>query len=1689
MAIITTNANTVTGSITNTLGTLGKSIFNSTIGTFASSSTMDQVYKAMDKLTNSIETVDKVYDDEAVNGRLKTDDLFTILAGLDIKSSSDFMNKNREFMKRLMRLNKQEKEITLNAVGVDATGDSDIVKNEYVRHYNHVDGNDYYEDYVKTLPQNHQVGDETTILKLESNTNFNYGGIHNELYKVSQNLYADDENKGTFSNKWIVENQNSLLYKTKKLWNSKKINTIVSRFHTNPNKRPSLLDSATSKYGMSHGRNLLTKQAEKGYSTKYANGYDNPYCRVWTHHHQYDRLYKTIRPFSTVDDQSNYVDTISVRDFHKWEQFSDDKDNNSETKGKWGWKKDSNNGWEYSVLQNNGFVNITPKYVKGESTNIHTKQCMFSIENLAWRGYDPYSFEQALSYEQRGPLGGRIMWFPPYGIQFSETTSAQWNNNTFLGRGEDVYTYANTTRTGTLSFMMVVDHPSIIDYVTWTNENKNVTDTDLLRFFAGCGEGNGTGDGLRQYAKPTPLTDEYTQIHETAYAVQEITEVEETTPDEEKSVDKILCFYVFYPNNYSGTYDDGDGEQSKGKSLVEPIPYLLAGSGAQKSSSSIEEILKNIKDATDKESIDFYGDIAINSEGDDGWIGNGYEMKCNKGDGGGLGISGGIIVGTSRFQNVLNTKTKKRRYWKGLGGTNGINRGTTYTTGLKDPLTCKKWYYRIDGRYEYPQNQSEEKSHYYNQTLQNDEQYKDEKSYGLNYDISVLVEHMGDQISKSGDGSDGEYILNSNKDSEVFTLAEIAYVLYGNNGKTKIQEKLGFGNTDSNNRITRLKQILSADNIKNIKSITAAGYASAQGYVETNQKLGEHRAQTAAHWFIKQSKASVDSQNIGYEPSEGGSNIGTTSATDVTDGDWVKGDQNDINAKKWRYARVEVCFNTASSTSVATANNTEDTKDDDIYSDGFYYATKDSTPLKKDIIKQPVYNSGYNESFKVSSVEITKDGDTYQFKLNNGTAYIASNYQEVTPDTACLVLNDETAADCKHNLEKEFTWTYDENGTSKSCVLYDYGDVICYAENDIENYYYSSEYTGENNVESFTWNFVDPNPIVIQAKVSKDYQIISYLGSENTDLCAKSFSYDKSQRTITLTLYDNTKQTYEVVASSKEENGEYYFKLKNNTNGIYVSSTEETLNEKSKYISLKIDGKTNYYYTQKNGVESSGTQLSIFQNNTEIINVTNTSCTIAFDYNEKKEKGSLSESNKTTMYKTNCTITEEKGKKKYRVYVNENGKDIREFYITIEDTSKIKISANVRVYKNDEDKEGEMKEVYNKTLKNLKITDNGTVQSSSSSGTTTKKTRKRRKVNVSSDENISLQDDTPTTDNNGSEETKDGGTLDEQLVTGKGIKKYVGYSPTGVTGTYKGQTYEIYTDSKGKKWYRVTDPYAKVAKFISVDYAAEEDVTPIARYGDNKSDENRLRYDQEYHFFKVLKQTDPIVYGSLMDKLQYFDPAFHSMTPEGFNGRLTFLQQCMRQGNTVSASDGRHAKSANNLAFGRAPYCVLRLGDFYNQMIVIDNMSINYDPLYWDLNVEGIGVQPLIAHVQLSFKFIGGSDMSGPVRRLQNAMSFNYYANARLYDNRADRIERNWSDKTCGAIEHDEILENTQERLGNEINSLNNQLLKEKSLESIDKIAKEITQKDAELTHQRKKDKVYNPNNKVSAFYTTQMYK
>ena len=154
----------------------------------------------------------------------------------------------------------------------------------------------------------------------------------------------------------------------------------------------------------------------------------------------------------------------------------------------------------------------------------------------------------------------------------------------------------------------------------------------------------------------------------------------------------------------------------------------------------------------------------------------------------------------------------------------------------------------------------------------------------------------------------------------------------------------------------------------------------------------------------------------------------------------------------------------------------------------------------------------------------------------------------------------------------------------------------------------------------------------------------------------------------------------------------------------------------------------------------------------------------------------------------------------------------------------------------------------------------------------------------------------------------------------------------------------------------------------------------------------------------MIKENDPMVYSSFKEKIKYFNPAFHSMTPEGLNARLTFLNQCLRPGDTIPVigPDGKPVyNDATNTSFGTPPVLILRIGDFYHTKIIPNNLSFTYEPLIFDLNPEGIGVQPMIVDVSLSFNIIGGMGLKEPVDQLQNALSFNYYANTEIYDERA----------------------------------------------------------------------------------------
>ena len=78
----------------------------------------------------------------------------------------------------------------------------------------------------------------------------------------------------------------------------------------------------------------------------------------------------------------------------------------------------------------------------------------------------------------------------------------------------------------------------------------------------------------------------------------------------------------------------------------------------------------------------------------------------------------------------------------------------------------------------------------------------------------------------------------------------------------------------------------------------------------------------------------------------------------------------------------------------------------------------------------------------------------------------------------------------------------------------------------------------------------------------------------------------------------------------------------------------------------------------------------------------------------------------------------------------------------------------------------------------------------------------------------------------------------------------------------------------------------------------------------------------ETTYFDMIADDYPNYFDNISSKIKYFQPGFHSTTPEGLNTRLTFLQQCMRQGNSIY-DDTEKGIKPDNLSFGRPPVCIV----------------------------------------------------------------------------------------------------------------------------------------------------------------------
>lgn len=430
------------------------------------------------------------------------------------------------------------------------------------------------ENYDAKIKETDENGDEKEV---DVKVSFNLeSGVRTTNTTIKHGVYSMIDSDEDGDNYYEIEgrklNPKSILKKTHDLFNrvrsqEEEIYTNLGFENFNDSKydltKTTISDTSTTEVGRSRGRNLLKKEYNKTNDDGTTTLKENPFCRTWTYYHQYNKMDRLIRPFS---DESG--DTMKIRDVqelnkrYRSKHITTIKNEDGSTSSTITFNE---SGGEYlannTVLNDNGFVQITPH----RNGNADIKKYMFSIENLAWK--DVLDKDVYLSKEQRGPNGGRIMWFPPYDLSFQENTNVNWEQNTFIGRGEKIYTYSNTDRTGSLSFTLLIDHPSTIhniyneagEILNNPIDGKSFTDEDILRFFAGCSP----------IEQPTIIEKKTKTEKEPKIAV--LPKVETKT------------IFVYFPNNYTGHYTSKVTEKSKNTTTLPDddfLEYMVFGTNA-----------------------------------------------------------------------------------------------------------------------------------------------------------------------------------------------------------------------------------------------------------------------------------------------------------------------------------------------------------------------------------------------------------------------------------------------------------------------------------------------------------------------------------------------------------------------------------------------------------------------------------------------------------------------------------------------------------------------------------------------------------------------------------------------------------------------------------------------------------------------------------------------------------------------------------------------------------------------------------------------------------------------------------------------------------------------------------------------------------------------------------------------------
>lgn len=1625
----------------------------------------------------------------------------------------------------------------------------------------------------------------------------------------------------------------SILSKTNKFLKQRKINTMLSRFFDSTTNEKSLIQSSVSKFGVSHGRNLLTKGAYENATGDNINGYVNPYCRVWTAHHQYSKMKNLIRPFI---EEENFLPISELQ--REWFMF----------RGENGGSRLS----EYGVLNKNGMVNITPTK-EGE---VDVKQCMFSIENLAWKDvlkdkkgsyrltnneFKPDN-ENVLSPEQIGEHGGRIMWFPPYDLNFQETASAQWSKNDFIGRGEPVYTYTNSTRSGTLDFTILVDHPSVVDY--WMLDKKHLTGNEddeqtLMRFFAGCETIN-------------PVPDVLENMNNGVYNGKDPKLIAEG---------KDIIFYTFFPNNYSGIDFYG------GKSIINPFECIFGDRGKQNVTDT-EEIKKDPKisiiEGTNNRVVSFHesGYVTFkykvenppeNSEIEIAPLteeGKRYDFKWELADG---IITFDIeennttkaryckyevtIKNTMAYEEIFILQQYKNipdEEYKNIYDVNYVKSDTTlddavvtaeaknrvfmgYEMGV-NPLSTTDFYYEEnDGIIEYFLDKiytpTEAESIFGKEELSNFVLGKTITITDLLPQTLTSDDMKENTPTVSGDTSavSGDTPAVSGNTSGNTEIVGFYYEYY--NGETSNAESIQSEIDGGKNRIKEIeKEIEKLEEKKREVDEEMAALLKKRDEKDEETKEPIIPENTTAYQQLtmlynekKEESSSISNeinnkvQVIALIKNEGEIQQDSFEITDAVrkkiEGVFkpteeqqctnplyicynflsVEAIQEEI--KNGSFKESEHVFNEPFTPYAKWKKmNIEKVKVNGKKSKPYSLLSSDEKVVKtqySELINIPENDISYYDtiekywSVRCVGIDDTKIIDIPYVGFENKTKFSKSgipigklekksssenaedtNIPSVSGDTSSKENSKENNKKEKYFINNGKIFTYDSKKDADKAALtileIPKMSVVEFKESDLYiairddspngiNHYmykeiYEIEYDKlEEELITKLKEEVGKDAVKFEEKYYENHKFskladmgvglnygkfqLFYTGKYNEtgdmyetiqDFLAMH-DFRKKEHQIEHSLFPSepteNKNPYEDIGNGNNESGEgeqkpeeelqemTYIVPKDYGFDEIVSDinkkhgTSITTKQIKEWNKDKIHGKGNaqYFYakekivfyipkkkeeTTKQGGETSPANTTKMKS-VAPTDTTTTTTNPPTDGNESGESADVLEYTVSGITKhtfTENSINQAKvfGKIRWDMknpklsfpvdasYSNDTFNNTTSYY----DMESFGLNSTLEMVKEKVSKNatfsfGEVYAALNSTedtkemlKKYVLACERGVLQKYMK-----KEGEELEQLIKEADERIEYlytifnSGEKPEhlaiteilTKGTASSHGSDAKNKELAKNRDESIRKFLKTFPclskieaaneaSKVIPSEKNNIVPVDKEdgSDGGDISSLSAKYGRCCRTTIV--VGEKDLTADElayieankeQYDEEVRRKRARRYDNEKLFFEMLKENDDVAYNRLIDKVKYFSPAYHSITPEGFNARLTFLHQCTRQGPTETSSDiTNKTGSASNLAFGRAPFCILRLGDFLNTKIVIDSINITYPDSQWDLNPEGIGVQFMMAKVSMQIHILGGSDISGPIKRLQNAVSFNYYANTSIYDNRSD-IAVSYEDK------------------------------------------------------------------------------